>query len=235
MIKKLSFFSISLLMFHDAMAAQVIPSYLCRLSITSPNGESSFCNAVHIGKGRLLSASHCFSEGKRNITEGVIVAKCGNEEFSDFTDLILSDHSEDIALLKFSPNLKDAASINPTKYPALYFSGSNLNPSANCEILALRGDYARGTLKRVKITESLEMKATSAYLLVVKSKTGSVLPQGTNVIEGDSGGALICKTKGMGGSELIGIIKSYSSKNGTRMIIQNSFTPVFSPKIKTFI
>lgn len=231
MIKILTSLLSFLLFLPFGMTVEQLPSYLCRLSITSPNGKSSLCNAVHIGNGRLLTAAHCFPHGQKNLDEGIIIAKCGNEEFSDFTKIFKSQNlAEDITLLVFSPKLRNSDEILPTAYPALYFSGSKLNPGVSCEILAIRGELTNRKLKRIKLDQSLDLQALSRTLLVVKGKDQSFLPTGTNVVEGDSGGALVCKTNQGVKSELIGIIKSYGSQVRTRLLVQNSFTPVFSPE-----
>ena len=100
---------LSFLLFTGLIYAQS-PSYLCQLSITSPNGSSASCNAVYIGHGKLLTASHCFDSKENILRYGVVVANCGGIEFSDFTNLVQSiipanNYSEeDIALLTFSPH-----------------------------------------------------------------------------------------------------------------------------------
>jgi len=72
---------------------------------------SSLCNAVHIGEGQLVCAGHCFPEGQKTVTHGIILATCAQEEFMEFTKLkITSDpksvFKEDFSLLEFPPIIK---------------------------------------------------------------------------------------------------------------------------------
>ena len=216
------------------------PGYLCQLSISSPSGLSSLCNAVHIGEGQLVSAGHCFPEGQKTVTQGIILATCAQEEFMEFTKLkITSDpksvFKEDFSLLEFSPMIKGDF-VRPTAYPSMYFVSNQLRDEVQCEILALRGNYPSTKLKRIKVDKSMDMKvidnSSGPAQIIMKSKTGGALAEGFNVKEGDSGGALICRYSKMAREELVGIIANYGTDRGSREIIQNSFSPVFGPQAK---
>lgn len=220
------------------------PAYICHLSISTSAGSSSLCNAVHIGEGRLLSAAHCFHEGKKTITHGIVLATCGGEEFMEFNNLKKSvapqagSFSEDVSLLEFSPFIK-AESINPTAYPAMYFAGNQLKAGVDCEILALRGDYPSKQLKRIKVDKSMDLRVMDSSQgpaqIIMKAKSGAALPAGLNVKEGDSGGALICRYSKNAREELVGIIGNYGTDRVTKLIMQNSFSPVFGPQAKKIL
>jgi hypothetical protein len=236
--------ALCLLQFTFLAQAQV-PPFMCHLSISSPSGVSSLCNAVHIGQGRLLSAAHCFPEGKKTITHGIVLASCGEEEFMDFSNLRKSPDSpkgslgEDISLLEFSPELKGDW-IVPTSYPAMYFAGGQLRTGVECEILALRGPYPSKKLKRIKVDSTMELRALNnrndePAQIQMKLKSGGALVAGTNVQEGDSGGALICRYSKNARHELVGIIMNYGTDHVTKKIMQNAFSPVFGAGAKKIL
>ena len=238
------FLCLSLLSFISLSYAQV-PSYLCQLSITSPSGSNSSCNAVFIGNGKLLTASHCFNKNENMIRDGIIVANCAGNEFTDFTSLVQTSipannySEEDIALLTFSPNL-NIESINPTKYPSMYFDGDHLKPNADCEILSLRGSEKDLTLHKVKIEKSMNLRFIKDYnnvpsLIALSLKSGSEIDSTQTVVEGDSGGALVCGYSKNARKELVGIIESYGRDKGTGKVLQNSFSPVFGTKAINFL
>jgi hypothetical protein len=219
------------------------PGHLCQISISGASGVSSLCNAVHIGDGRLLSAAHCFPEGKKTLTHGLILATCGSQELMEFINLKKSSphsgsFSEDISLLEFSPFIK-TDSVNPTSYPAMYFAGNQLRTGVECEILALRGAYPSKQLKRIKVDKSLGLfvlnNSQGPAQIIMKSKTGGALSNGFNVKEGDSGGALICRYSKAAREELVGIIGNYGTDRVTKQIMQNSFSPVFGPQAKNIL
>jgi hypothetical protein len=234
---------IPLMLFSFNLLAQVQAPYLCQLSISSPSGQSSMCNAVHIGGGRLLSASHCFPEGKNTITHGIVLASCGGEEFMDFTNLkrtpdpVKGSFSEDMALLEFSPVLK-TESIRPTEYPAMYFASNQLRSGVQCEILAFRGSYPSKALTRIKFNDAYDVRVmdngSGPAQIIMKNKSGGTLPSGINVKEGDSGGALVCRYSKTAREELVGIIMSYGTDKVSKQIIQNSFSPVFGNQAKKY-
>jgi hypothetical protein len=217
---------------------------VCQLSISSPSGQSSLCSAVHIGDGKLLSASHCFPEGKNTITHGIVLANCGGEEFMDFTNLkrspdpVKGTFSEDIALLEFAPAIK-TESVTPTGYPAMYFASNQLRSGVQCEILAFRGAYPSKTLTRIKFTDAYDIKVmdngSGPAQIMMKNKSGGVLAAGINVKEGDSGGAVVCRYSKNAREELVGIIMSYGTDKVSKQIIQNSFSPVFGAQAKKFL
>lgn len=224
--------------------AQFKAPYVCQLSISSPSGQNSLCSAVHIGSGKLLSASHCFPEGKNTITHGIVLATCGGQEFMDFTNLkrspdpVKGSFSEDIALLEFAPAIQ-TESITPTAYPAMYFASNQLRSGVQCEILAFRGSYPSKTLTRIKFTDAYDVKVmengSGPAQIIMKNKSGGVLPAGINVKEGDSGGALVCRYSKTAREELVGIIMSYGTDKVSKQIIQNSFSPVFGAQAKKFL
>jgi hypothetical protein len=218
---------------------------MCQLSISGPSGAYSLCNAVHIGQGRLLSAAHCFPEGKNTITHGILLASCGDQELMDFSNLSKTSDlpegtlGEDISLLEFSPELKEAW-IAPTSYPALYFEGGQLKSGVECEILAFRGRYPSKTLKRIKVDQSMSLRVLNnrtnePVQIQMKLKSGGGLIAGTNVKEGDSGGALICRYSKKAPHELVGIIMTYGTDQVSKIIVQNTFSPVFGPGAKKIL
>ena len=143
--------------------------------------------------------------------------------------------NEDISLLEFAPFIK-ADTINPTAYPAMYFNGNQLKSGVTCEALAFRGSYPSKQLKRIKIDATYDIRVMDSSKgpaqIIMKLKSGSQLPEGLNVKEGDSGGALVCRYSKMAREELVGIIANYGTDRVTKKIIQNSFSPVFGPEAK---
>ena len=202
-MKKLIWASSLLILQFGSLALAQTPPFICQLSISSPSGSSSLCNAVHIGKGRLLSASHCFPDGKKTIQSGIILATCGGEEFMDFTNLKRSPEAakgvvaEDISLLEFSPQI-NADWVVPTEYPAMYFDGPKIKSTVDCEVVSLRGDYPAKNVRRFKIDKNMDLRMLSNSTglpaqLVMTYKSGSAFEGNTSVREGDSGGALVCR------------------------------------------
>jgi hypothetical protein len=227
-----------------SLAWSETPSYICHLSISAPGGEGSLCNAVHVGQGRLLSASHCFPNGQKTISQGIILASCGAEEFMEFTSLKNSNSyqqggfNEDISLLEFSSLIK-ADSVAPTNYPSMYIEGGQLRNGVECEVLALRGNYPSMTLKRIKVDKSMDLKvmnnAAGPAQILMQNKSGAPILQGRNVLEGDSGGALVCRYSKFAREELVGVVMSYGRARDTREIRYNSFSPVFGPEAKRLL
>lgn len=229
--------------FTSTVALATTPQYLCHLSISSSTGSSSICNAVHIGDGKLLSAAHCFPEGQKTVTNGIIIANCGDEEFMEFKKIKKSKDlkfpfNEDIALLEFSPFIK-AETLNPTAYPSMYFAGNQVRDGVFCEILAFRGPYPSKNLKRIKIDKTMDLKlmdnTTGPAQIIMRQKNGGAIPEGLIVKEGDSGGALICRYSKMAKEELVGIIANYGKDRTTKEIIQNSFSPIFGSEAKKLL
>jgi hypothetical protein len=231
---KFTFFILGALVLVPKAQAQ---NFLCHLSITKSDGQSSLCNGVHIGGGRILTAAHCFPEGKRTLHQGIILAKCGNDELMDFIDLRKSKSSsapsEDIALLTSKSPIK-ASVVTPTLYPSLYFSAGRINPSATCELFSLRGDYPGANLKRIPLrgTFTLEVRNGSqgAGRILIKPLDGGDVAPGVSVQEGDSGGALVCRFNKKAKPELVGIIATYDTDKRTGKILQMSASPVFGPE-----
>ena len=237
LITLISFLSVSL-------ACAETPSYICHLSISSPSGEGNVCNAVHVGHGRLLSASHCFPHGKNTISQGIILANCGAEEFMEFTNLKKSNvyqqtgFYEDISLLEFSSIIK-ADSVSPTNYPSMYIEGGQLRNGVECEVLALRGNYPAANLKRIKVDKSMDLKimnnASGPAQILMQTKSGAPILEGKNFLEGDSGGALVCRYSKFAREELVGIVMSYGRERDTKEIRYNSFSPVFGLEAKRLL
>ena len=226
---------------NSALAAP--PEYLCQLSISSSTGSSSLCNAVHIGEGKLLTAAHCFPEGQKTITQGIIIANCGSEEFMEFKSLKRSSapkhiFNEDIAILEFSPFIK-SESISATSYPAMYFASNQIREGVQCEIIALRGSYPSKNLKRIKIDKNMNLNvmenSSGPAQIIMRPKVGGAIKDGLNVKEGDSGGALICRYSKIAKEELVGIIANYGTDRTTKEVIQNSFSPVFGIEAKKLL
>jgi hypothetical protein len=239
-MKKMIWASSLLFLQFSFLAQAQTPAFICQLSISSPSGSSSLCNAVHIGKGRLLSASHCFPEGKKTIQSGIILATCGDEEFMEFSHLKRSPEAakgvvgEDIALLEFSPQI-NADWVVPTAYPAMYFDGPKIKSSVDCEVLSLRGDYPSKRLRRFKIDQKMDLRMLSnsgglPSQLVMTFKSRAAFEESTSVREGDSGGALVCRAYKTARPELVGIIMTYGTDRVTKKIMQNTFSPVFGPE-----
>jgi hypothetical protein len=214
---------------------------ICSLSITTATGHSSLCNAVHIGQGRLLTAAHCFPEGQSTAKNGLIIAKCGNDEFMDFLKIdqkpasTLTTNSEDISIARFAPALARPG-LRPTTNPAMYFDNSQLKPSAECEILALRND----SLITIRVDASTHLVKVSDSLgypskIIHKKRLNQSLSSGTAVRPGDSGGALLCRYTKNKSLELVGITVDVRTLKTNNQPMQNTFSPVFGQEAQRLI
>jgi hypothetical protein len=207
------------------------PRFMCHLSIMDSKGASSQCNAVAIGGKKILTAAHCFPEGIKTITHGVVLAKCGDTEIDEFVDLqksnrVSSGKSEDFAVL-VTKSVSLPGDILPTRYSSMYFSSDRLKPGVQCEVLALRGKFPSANLVRILMSEYMVLNTISSTQIVMKKKAGSALNDQEALIEGDSGGALICRYSKNAKPELIGVISNYGSTKIDKIKIQNAFSPVF--------
>ena len=145
---------------------------------------------------------------------------------------------EDISLLEFSSIIK-ADSVSPTNYPSMYIEGGQLRNGVECEVLALRGNYPAANLKRIKVDKSMDLKimnnASGPAQILMQTKSGAPILEGKNVLEGDSGGALVCRYSKFAREELVGIVMSYGRERDTKEIRYNSFSPVFGLEAKRLL
>ena len=223
------------------MAQSDINSDLCFLSISSASGQNSVCNAVHIGNGRLLTAAHCFPAHESIVKNGLIIARCGNDEFMDFIKINqvsttkLTTNGEDISVAHFKPALSRRG-LRPTTNPSMYFDNSQVKPGAECEIHTIRNDQH----KIIKIDSSTHLTKLSdtqgsAVKIIHKKKRGESLGTSFAVKYGDSGSALLCRYAKNKPLELVGITVDVRTLKSTNQPVQNTFSPVFGPEAKRLL